>query len=207
MRYFVIAPDGQKYGPADVPTLNQWIREGRLNPQMMLEGEDGSRMVATSIAGLMFPGTPDPVAPPNPYAQPPGPAGTPYQQPPSGNPYGAAPTANPYDGYYNRGSAYNAAYDASRFPKWNWGAFFFSWIWGLNHKKPIALLALVPYVGFIMSIYCGIVGYQWAWESGRFSTPEECRKCQAVWGWWGAGFAVIGCVMGFLAGLVPFFVR
>lgn len=205
MRYFVIAPDGQKYGPADVPTLNQWIREGRLNPQMMLEGEDGSRMVATSVAGLMFPGAPEPVVQPNPYAQPPGPAANPYQQPPTGNPYGAAPTANPYDGYYNRGSAYgNMAYDPSQFPKWNWGAFFFSWIWGLNHKKPITLLALVPYVGIVMSIYCGIIGYQWAWESGRFATPEECRKCQAVWGWWGAGLAAIGCVMGFLAGLVPF---
>ncbi len=62
MRYFVISPDGQKYGPADVPTLNQWIIEARLNSTSMLEDEAGSRLVASAVSGLNFPMQPPPTA-------------------------------------------------------------------------------------------------------------------------------------------------
>jgi hypothetical protein len=73
--YFVIGDDGQKYGPADVATLNQWIAEARLIPTQVLEDEaSGQRMAAGSVPGLNFP------AP----APPPGPGGygggQPYQQ-------------------------------------------------------------------------------------------------------------------------------
>lgn len=66
MRYFVIGPNGQKYGPADVPTLNQWSVEGRLFPQTMLEAEgSGAQVFASSVAGIQFPvGTPPPSAVP-----------------------------------------------------------------------------------------------------------------------------------------------
>jgi hypothetical protein len=55
MRYFVFAEDGNKYGPADVGTLNRWIEEGRVLPAMMLE-EEGThhRVAAASIGGLEF---------------------------------------------------------------------------------------------------------------------------------------------------------
>lgn len=202
MRYFVIAPDGQKYGPADLNTLNQWVREGRVTQQMMLEGEDGLRMVAGSVVGLMFPG-----APTN-YSQPPDGnvyAGNPYTTPGTTSSY-SAPTA--YDGYYNRGyTGGPMPFDPNAFPKFNWGAFLMGWIWGLNHKKPITLIE-IP-VSFVLSglgglgfrIWFGIVGYQWAWESGRFATYEECRKCQAVWGWWGLGLTVVGCAVGLFFGI------
>jgi len=75
VRYFVIANDGQKYGPADVATLNQWIVEGRLLPNQMLEDEaSGARVAASSVPGLNF------------QVQPPQPGdasfagGQPYQQ-------------------------------------------------------------------------------------------------------------------------------
>lgn len=31
--YWVIAADGQRYGPADLPTLRQWCQEGRVTPE------------------------------------------------------------------------------------------------------------------------------------------------------------------------------
>lgn len=57
MRYYVLADDGQKYGPADLATLNQWIGEGRLTQQQMLEEETTGRKVAvTSVTGLNWVG-------------------------------------------------------------------------------------------------------------------------------------------------------
>ena len=53
MRYFVVADDGNKYGPADLPTLNQWAQEGRVLQTHMLEEETtGRRVAATSVPGL-----------------------------------------------------------------------------------------------------------------------------------------------------------
>lgn len=55
MRYFVLANDGNKYGPADVATLNGWIAEGRLVATQMLEDETtGARLPAGTVPGLMF---------------------------------------------------------------------------------------------------------------------------------------------------------
>ena len=56
MRYFVIGDDGQKYGPADVPTLQAWVNEGRLLPTQQVEAEDsGIRSAARAVNGLVFP--------------------------------------------------------------------------------------------------------------------------------------------------------
>jgi len=55
MRYFVIAEDGNKYGPADIQTLNTWIQEGRILPSTLIEEEgSGARLAANSVAGLVF---------------------------------------------------------------------------------------------------------------------------------------------------------
>jgi len=56
VRYFVIGDDGQKYGPADLATLNSWIGEQRLLPTQQLEEEtSGVRMAASAVQGLNFP--------------------------------------------------------------------------------------------------------------------------------------------------------
>jgi hypothetical protein len=55
VRYYVISSDGQRYGPADIETLNQWVAEGRLLPHQMVENEDtGERQTASSVEGLNF---------------------------------------------------------------------------------------------------------------------------------------------------------
>ncbi len=54
MQYYVIASDGQKYGPADIATLASWAQEGRINPETMLESmQDASRVPASSVPGVI----------------------------------------------------------------------------------------------------------------------------------------------------------
>lgn len=66
MRYYVIAPDGQRYGPADISVLNQWVSEGRLAPDTEVEREgDGERMTLSRVDGVVF-GAPAPHYAPNP---------------------------------------------------------------------------------------------------------------------------------------------
>lgn len=85
MDYFVIAPNGQKFGPAPVPVLNQWIQEGRIAPDTLLQdAATGAQIVARALPGLDF--MPRPVI-----------------APPGANPYNmASPAQNP--AYYVRPS-------------------------------------------------------------------------------------------------------
>lgn len=209
MNYYVIASDGQKYGPADINTLNQWIREGRLFPGTMLEPEAGGPAVpASSVAGLAF------------LAQ-----STGYQSPTQAG--AVQPTSNPSysqsgpmqpggtieggqaGGYaqYPRSFAYGAVLPEDVRKKFNWGAFLLCWIWGLNHKKPILVLALVggfiPIVGIFvqlgLGIWAGMNGNQWAWDSGRFTSVDDMEACEVIWAKWGVGmliFSLVACGLG-----------
>ena len=59
MRYFVIAPDGSKYGPADLATLRAWVVEGRISPDTILEESvSHQRAPARMVAGLFPSETP-----------------------------------------------------------------------------------------------------------------------------------------------------
>lgn len=78
---------------------------------------------------------------------------------------------------------------------WNWGAFALNWIWALNHKYMLGLLALLPCVNIFMAIYMGLKGNQIAWESGRFSSVEDMKACQAVWAKWGIGILIVSLVL------------
>lgn len=71
----------------------------------------------------------------------------------------------------------------------NWGAFFWTLIWGLVYKKPIALitivLAFIPVVGVManlgVSIWFGIKGNAWAWQAKRYDSVEDFHKRQKKW--------------------------
>jgi len=121
--YFVVHPGGQRYGPADLATLNQWAGEGRLIPDTTLVDEaTGAQMFARDVPGLFFPvnlGAPggfDPNAPtvmPGPTAGTPlGSYGSPYT--PSGmqgsNYYRPTPLSSPGGG---TAPAITASYTAS----------------------------------------------------------------------------------------------
>ena len=57
MYYFVIAQDGSRYGPADIDTLVQWAKEGRLIGETMLVERGSERSLRsdsiTAIAAVL----------------------------------------------------------------------------------------------------------------------------------------------------------
>ncbi len=79
----------------------------------------------------------------------------------------------------------NSGIGADTYPEgvagWSWGAFFFSWIWGLFNGTYIALLALVPYAGFFVSIWMGISGRKMAWRNKRWASVEHFQRVQRRW--------------------------
>lgn len=74
---------------------------------------------------------------------------------------------------------------------WSWGAFFLNWIWAIGNRTWIGLLALIPYVGFVMSIILGIYGRKWAWQNKRWESVEHFQAVQRKWSFWGV-FIVVG---------------
>lgn len=82
---------------------------------------------------------------------------------------------------------------------WSWGAFFLNWIWAIGNRTWIGLLALVPYLGFIMMIILGIKGREWAWKNKQWASLEEFNRVQRKWSAWGVGICVGTMVIGILA--------
>jgi hypothetical protein len=70
--------------------------------------------------------------------------------------------------------------------RWNWGAFLLNWIWGIGNNTFIALLALIPFFGFIMLFVLGAKGSAWAWRNGRWDSVEHFKRVQRLWAIWGA---------------------
>lgn len=64
---------------------------------------------------------------------------------------------------------------------WSWVAFMFNWIWAIGNKTWIGLLALVPYIGFVMAIILGIKGREWAWRNKRWESLEHFQRVQRKW--------------------------
>lgn len=83
--------------------------------------------------------------------------------------------------------------------RFNWGAFFFSWIWGLGNRSyitliifPVAILDIIPILGIILQLGCmiwfGINGNKWAWQNKKWASVEEFHKVQKKW-------AIAGCTI------------
>ncbi len=89
---------------------------------------------------------------------------------------------------------------------WSWGAFLLSWIWAIGNSTWIGLLALLPYVGFIMAIYLGIKGREHAWRNKRWQSLEHFNRVQRSWSIWGLVLIVGVAGIGILAAiLIPMF--
>jgi hypothetical protein len=73
---------------------------------------------------------------------------------------------------------------------WNWGAFLLGWIWSIGNSVWIGLLALIPYLGFIMNIILGVKGSEWAWRYRRWDSIEHFKRTQSTWMKWGVGIVV-----------------
>lgn len=66
--------------------------------------------------------------------------------------------------------------------KFNWGAFFGTWIWGLFNKTFITLweipLLLTPVGWFTFPLICGLKGNEWAYQNNQYSDVETFHKSQ-----------------------------
>lgn len=76
---------------------------------------------------------------------------------------------------------------------WNWGAFFWTWLWAVAHNVWIGLIALI--FTFPMNIVLGIKGSEWAWQSRKFESVEQFKATQKKWTIWGWVFAVLAVIM------------
>ena len=73
--------------------------------------------------------------------------------------------------------------------KWNWGAFFFSWLWavcnGVYWPLIIIVFNFIPFIGGLASlgirIALGIKGNEWAWESKSWNNVEHFKRVQHRW--------------------------
>ena len=87
--------------------------------------------------------------------------------------------------------------------KFNWGAFWFTWLWGVCNGVywPLAvlLLGIIPYirtfVGIGLSIYLGIKGSRLAWESNKkWASFAAFKETQRKWSkavLWVLGISII----------------
>jgi hypothetical protein len=99
---------------------------------------------------------------------------------------------------------------------WNWGAFFFNWLWGIFNGVYWPLLMLIPaglsyrypaasIVSFIMCVILGIYGNEMAWSNKYWRNATEFNETQRKWSiavLWviGASFA-FGIILGLVISL------
>lgn len=76
--------------------------------------------------------------------------------------------------------------------RWNWGAFFLNWIWGIGNSTFIALLALIPFVNLVMIFVLGARGSRWAWQNRAWRDAEQFRRTQRNWAIAGLILWVVG---------------
>ena len=71
--------------------------------------------------------------------------------------------------------------------KWNWGAFFLSWIWCIRNKLDwwwvvlYLVLWCIPIINLISSCILGYMGTKYAWEKGRWNNWEHFQIVQREW--------------------------
>lgn len=195
-----VASDGKTY-TGNAQTVESWLNGGNILPnQIVTNTQTGQTLTAAEVVRAAHGGAQG------------------FVQGSAPNPgIGSAPGAPAGIGYARPYSSIS-----STLPGFNWGAFFLNWIWGLNHKKPQLLIILaidlapqalrlaglpgylifaglmqLTHLGF--AIYFGTQGNTWAIQSGRFSSDQECLECQKIWGWWGFGLALVGCICGIVS--------
>lgn len=77
---------------------------------------------------------------------------------------------------------------------WNWGAFFFGWIWCIAMRFYLGIL--LSFTGIIGAIVLGIYGNKWAWKHRRFKNIEEFAAVQRSWKIWGFVLLIISiCII------------
>ncbi|MDY0962235.1 zinc ribbon domain-containing protein [Massilia sp. CFBP9026] len=84
---------------------------------------------------------------------------------------------------------------------WSWGAFLLNWIWAIGNRSWIGLLALVPYVGWIVVFWLGFKGREMAWKNKQWDSLEHFNRVQRKWSQWGIGITIAAIVLAVLAAM------
>lgn len=64
---------------------------------------------------------------------------------------------------------------------WNWGAFSFSWMWGIGNKTYLPLFNLIPIFNIVWIFVTGFKGNEWAWQKGDYQDIETFKQVQKTW--------------------------
>lgn len=100
--------------------------------------------------------------------------------------------------------------------KFNWGAFFLTWIWGICNNVYISLLAIpiifIPHFGkillIIFAIFLGLGGNRLAWQNKRWKSIEDFNEIQREWAKWGIISAILMILTYlFLTGMFIYFLK
>lgn len=94
--------------------------------------------------------------------------------------------------------------------KWNWGAFFFNWIWGACHgiywTLAIIIVNIIPYIGgFItlgLCIYLGFKGNELAWKAKPWPNVSEFLNKQRKWAIAAAWVFIASVIICFFVGFI-----
>lgn len=108
-----------------------------------------------------------------------------------------APDSNLVDDQENNSGQGKVAALPEGIKGWSWGAFLLSWIWAIGNKTWIGVLAIVPYIGFLFSIYLGIKGRELAWQNKRWDSIEHFQNVQKKWSFWGVLVFATIFILGF----------
>lgn len=175
---FYVKMDGETYGPYSAKevrdlqlmddilvteeSMNEWLPAGRLDFDDMVKKELGAYVNEDGSINRTRYDTPiTPVMP-----------STTHQQ----------PAQIQYTSNYTNGVP-------NEIKGWNWGAFFFNWIWGVCNGVywPLILIVVnfIPYVGALISlggcVALGINGNEWAWKGKSWSSIQEFKRVQHKW--------------------------
>ena len=92
--------------------------------------------------------------------------------------------------------------DMSKIKKWNWGAFWLPWIWGIDNKSWIALLAFIPYFNIIWQFVCGYKGNEWAWKNKNWKSLESFHHSQKMWAIIGNSLVILSMILALILYIV-----
>jgi hypothetical protein len=65
--------------------------------------------------------------------------------------------------------------------KWNWGAFWLNWIWGIGNQSYKAFYCFIPFFNFYWIFVCGSRGNEWAWQNKAWRNVEHFKGTQHTW--------------------------
>lgn len=65
--------------------------------------------------------------------------------------------------------------------RWNWGAAFLTFVWGIYYRVWLSFLVFVPVINIFWFIILGIYGNRWAWQNNKWKSVDEFKRQQKKW--------------------------